>query len=173
MKFHIVRNDETLEDILYLYNLSKDELIEQNKHIRVWSKLIPGTKLRIPPIPESIQQEVTDMEPFVEDYYPKLNPEQLNSHSTAMPDSQEDVDIISTEDNEETSETMAEKKITKSVTSTDEELKSKQEAVKKEVMEKLKQLNMVREAGLPAGGYYYPRYQPYYTYPYHYQKRSI
>ena len=75
MKFHIVRNKETLEDILCIYNLNKDELIENNKHIRVWDKLIPGTKLKIPSIPDSVDLEVTDMEPFVEDYYPQINEE--------------------------------------------------------------------------------------------------
>lgn len=73
MKFHIVRNKETLEDILFIYNLTKDELIEQNKHIRVWDKLIPGTKLKIPPIPDAVDLEVSDIEPFVEDYYPSLS----------------------------------------------------------------------------------------------------
>ncbi|MCK9536544.1 MAG: LysM peptidoglycan-binding domain-containing protein [Bacilli bacterium] len=73
MKFHIVRNNETLEDILFLYNLTKDELMEQNQHIRVWNKIIPGTKLKIPPITDAVEQDISDMEPFVEDYYPKLN----------------------------------------------------------------------------------------------------
>lgn len=79
MKFHIVRNNETLEDVLFLYNLTKDELIEQNKHIRVWNKIIPGTKLKIPPITEAVELELSDMEPFVEDYYPKLNHKEFES----------------------------------------------------------------------------------------------
>ncbi|HHZ18754.1 MAG TPA: LysM peptidoglycan-binding domain-containing protein [Acholeplasmataceae bacterium] len=73
MKFHIVRNNETLEDILFLYNVTKAELMEYNQHIRVWNKIVPGTKLKIPPITEAVEQDVSDMEPFVEDYYPKLN----------------------------------------------------------------------------------------------------
>src|SRR5690554_3078927 len=78
LKFHIVRNNETLEDILFLYNLTKDELMEQNQHIRSWNKIIPGTKLKIPPITEAVEQEVSDMEPFIEDYYPKLNHDEYN-----------------------------------------------------------------------------------------------
>ena len=58
---------------MYIYNLTKDELIEQNKHIRVWDKLVPGTKLKIPPITEAVELEVSDIEPFVEDYYPSIN----------------------------------------------------------------------------------------------------
>ena len=73
LKFHIVRTGEDLDDILFLYNLTKDELVEENRHIRVWDKLVPGTKLKIPPITIADEQEVTDMEPFIEDYYPKLN----------------------------------------------------------------------------------------------------
>lgn len=73
MKFHIVRNGETLKDILFIYNLTPDEIKEQNRHIRVWDKLIPGTKLKIPSITEAVEQDVSEMEPFVEDYYPKLN----------------------------------------------------------------------------------------------------
>ncbi len=44
MKFHIVQMNETIEKILFLYNLSKDELVEENRHIKRWDKLIPGTK---------------------------------------------------------------------------------------------------------------------------------
>jgi hypothetical protein len=72
MKFHIVCEGETLERIAFLYSLSEEELQKENKHIRVWNRLIPGTKLKIPIISEVIDQDVSSMEPFVEDYYPKL-----------------------------------------------------------------------------------------------------
>lgn len=101
MKFHIVRNKETLEDILYIYNLNKDELIENNKHIRVWDKLIPGTKLKIPSIPDSVDLEVTDMEPFVEDYYPQINEEVVTPVANIEEDDykaiDDDEEIYSTE----------------------------------------------------------------------------
>ena len=45
---------------------------KENKHIRVWERLIPGTKLKIPTISEAVDQDINSMEPFVEDYYPKL-----------------------------------------------------------------------------------------------------
>ena len=64
MKFHIVRTGETVEDILFLYNLTKDELVEENRHIRVWDRLIPGTKLKIPPLTEAIEDDVSEMEPL-------------------------------------------------------------------------------------------------------------
>lgn len=90
LKFHIVRTGETVEDILFLYNLTKDELLEENRHIRVWDRLIPGTKLKIPPITEAIEEEVNEMEPFVEDYYPKLNDEHLEiTEDVPFPEAEE------------------------------------------------------------------------------------
>lgn len=75
MKFHIVQMGETIEEIIFLYNLTRQELIEENRHIKKWDKLIPGTKLKIPVITEAIDEEVMEMEPFVEDYYPKMKNE--------------------------------------------------------------------------------------------------
>lgn len=100
MKFHIVRNKETLDDILYIYNLTKDELVEQNKHIRVWDKLIPGTKLKIPSIPDAVELEVSDIEPFVEDYYPKIT-DDISNPVVKMEDELkkiEDIDIVNNMD---------------------------------------------------------------------------
>lgn len=74
MRFHIVRSNETVSDILTLYNLTKEELIKENKHITSWRQLVPGTKLKIPVITENVEQGIKDMEPFIEDYYPKLKP---------------------------------------------------------------------------------------------------
>lgn len=99
MKFHIVRNKETLEDILYIYNLNKDEIKEQNKHIRVWDKLIPGTKLKIPPISDAVEVEMSDMEPFVEDYYPSIN-EDIGSVSSIYEDDTEEP-VMNINDQEE------------------------------------------------------------------------
>lgn len=83
MKFHIVRNGETVDDIMFLYSLNHDELIEKNRHIRSWNKLVPGTKLKIPVVSEEIDQEVISMEPFIEDYYPKIN-NQINEFNSQI-----------------------------------------------------------------------------------------
>lgn len=71
MKFHIVRNQETTKEILDIYSLTITELKEANRHVRDWNKLIPGTKIKIPIINEATDQDIIDMEPFIEDYYPR------------------------------------------------------------------------------------------------------
>lgn len=86
MRFHIVRSNETLYDIMSLYNLTKEELIKENKHITSWRNLVPGTKLKIPAIPENVEQGIKDMEPFIEDYYPKLK-----SFSVSKDDAKENI----------------------------------------------------------------------------------
>lgn len=63
---------ETLERIAFLYQLEEEEIKKENKHIRMWGQLVPGTKLKIPTISETVEQDIAMMEPFIEDYYPKL-----------------------------------------------------------------------------------------------------
>ena len=92
MNYHIVRTNETIEKIALLYNLSVTEIKSINQHISAWHNLIPGTKLRLPEIPESVNLELTDVEPFIEDYYPKINKEA----------------IVNTEEHEEVPRTPAE-----------------------------------------------------------------
>ena len=76
MKFHIVGNGESIDDILKGYDISIDELKNENKHIRIWNNLIPGTKLKIPVLTETIVEEINEVEPFIEDYYPKIKVEE-------------------------------------------------------------------------------------------------
>ena len=72
MKFHIVRSNEKIDDILFLYNISLDELKENNKYIKYWNNIPAGTKLNIPVITKNDDLEIMEMEPFIEDYYPSL-----------------------------------------------------------------------------------------------------
>lgn len=72
MKFHIVGTGEKVDDILKGYNLTLDELKNENKHIRIWNYLVPGTKLKIPVLSEAIVEDINEIEPFIEDYYPKI-----------------------------------------------------------------------------------------------------
>ena len=58
MKFHIIGNNESLSEILNSYDITLDELKKENKHIRMWNYLIPGTKLKIPVITETMNEDI-------------------------------------------------------------------------------------------------------------------
>ena len=93
MKFHIVGNGETVEDILRGYDLTIDELKNENKHIRIWNKLIPGTKLKIPILSEAIIEDINTIEPFIEEYYPKIKIEEDNQIINEFGDESNEVEI--------------------------------------------------------------------------------
>ena len=73
MNTHIVRVNEKIEKIASLYHLNIEEIIKMNKHIQDWDHLIPGTKIRLPEISEMVQIELDNTEPFIEEYYPKID----------------------------------------------------------------------------------------------------
>lgn len=73
MNTHIVRVNEKIEKIASLYHLNIDEIIKMNKHIQDWDHLIPGTKIRLPEISEMVEIELDNTEPFIEEYYPKID----------------------------------------------------------------------------------------------------
>ena len=102
MKFHIVQMGETIEEIIFLYNLNKNELMEENRHIKKWDKLIPGTKLKIPVITEIIDEEVMEIEPFIEDYYPKMKKETEEVFEEIIKEEDEDKEVEETNLQEET-----------------------------------------------------------------------
>lgn len=78
MNVHIVRVNEKIERIANIYNLTKEEIIKINHHIQDWDNLIPGTKLRLPEIPENVELELDNTEPFIEEYYPKIDINEIN-----------------------------------------------------------------------------------------------
>lgn len=73
MTFHIVRMDEKIEKIALNYQLDIEEIKSHNKYIKDWNHLIPGTKLRLPEISNTLNEELDNYEPFIEEYYPKLS----------------------------------------------------------------------------------------------------
>ena len=73
MNTHLVRVNEKIEKIASLYHLNIEEIIKMNKHIQDWDHLIPGTKIRLPEISEMVQIELDNTEPFIEEYYPKID----------------------------------------------------------------------------------------------------
>lgn len=147
MKFHIIKNGERVKDILFTYSLTIDELKENNRHIRSWNELIPGTKLKIPVIPESVDQDVMQMEPFIEDYYPQ-NKEHYNEDFDDAISEDESKDIIDT-----TSETIINEKPCEDVRPSGEV-----EVVKEEVQVNKKYKYKTNYV------YYYPYFHPYYGY---------
>lgn len=70
---HIVRVNEKIEKIASIYNLSVDEIKKINTHIRDWNNLLPGTKLRLPEISDILNNQIDNVEPFIEEYYPRIN----------------------------------------------------------------------------------------------------
>ena len=74
MNYHIIKAGETIKMIAKNYELLEDEIINNNRHITNWDKLIPGTRLKLPNISEKLADEIDEVEPFIEDYYPKLSP---------------------------------------------------------------------------------------------------
>lgn len=75
MTHHIVRMNETIDKISKTYLLDPVEIKELNKFINDWDHLIPGTKLRLPEISDDLNNELDQVEPFIEEYYPSLNKE--------------------------------------------------------------------------------------------------
>lgn len=84
MNTHIVRVNEKIEKIANIYNLEIEEITKINHHIKDWQNLIPGTKLRIPEIPEIVKTELDNTEPFIEEYYPKISIEEYLQKQTAI-----------------------------------------------------------------------------------------
>ena len=75
---HIVRVNEKIERIANLYNLTIDEIKKINTHIRDWNNLLPGTKLRLPEISDMLNDEIDNVEPFIEEYYPRIEKDIYN-----------------------------------------------------------------------------------------------
>ena len=138
MKFHIVGNGETVEDILQGYDLTIEELKNENKHIRIWNKLIPGTKLKIPILSEAIIDDINTIEPFLEEYYPKIKIEEDNQIIKDFDDESNEIEItellneddinndehLNHEDNKSIQETV-EQNMEKVITENSETIKSK------------------------------------------------
>lgn len=100
MRYHIVRTTDTIDRIASIYNMTIQEIKNSNEHISDWRKLIPGTKIRLPAIPDHVRDELEDTEPFIEDYYPKIhhNINQNIINNEDEKEAKEEIDEIS-EDN--------------------------------------------------------------------------
>lgn len=77
MIYHIIKPGDTIELIAKKYRLTIDEIISINPHFRSWEHLAPGAKLRLPEVSEVVKEELDSIEPFIEDYYPKVNIDEI------------------------------------------------------------------------------------------------
>jgi len=90
MIYHIIKPGETIKLIANKYNLTENEIIRINPHFRSWENLAPGAKLRIPELSESVLDEIDEIEPFIEDYYPKINLEEILQKVNKEPEQNEE-----------------------------------------------------------------------------------
>ncbi len=72
INYHVIKAGETLKRIALSYNLETGEITKINQHISNWERLVPGTKIRLPSISNQLSEEIDEVEPFIEDYYPKI-----------------------------------------------------------------------------------------------------
>ncbi|MCM1131370.1 MAG: LysM peptidoglycan-binding domain-containing protein [Roseburia sp.] len=70
---HIVKNGETIHDILNMYHIELKELTGVNLHITDFYNLASGMKIKIPLLHNEIEQILENTESFVQKYYPKVN----------------------------------------------------------------------------------------------------
>ncbi len=72
MIIHIVRNNESINEILDNYHLTIDDLRTNNLHVTDFKNIQCGTKLKIPFLSEENKQILKKSEPFIQDYYPTV-----------------------------------------------------------------------------------------------------
>lgn len=148
---HIVRMNETIGKIALTYNLSINEIKNINQHIRDWDKLVAGTKLNLPSIPEIVKDDLNDVEPFIEDYYPKItNLNELTSNEDIAIKTDVESGLNESNNNKEVGQ----------------------------IPQEVKQPKTMKEVNYPKSSIfyngYYPPYPPYYPYypPYNIRKRK-
>ena len=70
---HIVRMNERIENILDIYQISLEEMKNNNSHITDFNNLKCGMKLLIPYLSKNVEQILESTEGFVQKYYPKIS----------------------------------------------------------------------------------------------------
>lgn len=89
-----MKNNEQVNDILNMYHIRLEELMEHNSHITDFYHLVSGTKLMIPLISEEVEQILEKTEGFVMDYYPKITEDiipSLEDSFSPVPEKKEEV----------------------------------------------------------------------------------
>ena len=152
MNSHIVRVNEKIEKIALLYNLTVNEIMDCNHHIQDWGHLVPGTKLRLPEIPEIVRTELDNTEPFIEEYYPKIDVQTiLEKNQKEQPNeaSNLNINVVDKSSNEPTNESI--------------DIQTMEKSSNSKIV--TKQKNHYMYPYPPYYGYYYPYYSNngYYT----------
>lgn len=70
---HIVKNGESIYDILNMYHVELEELKATNLHITDFYNLASGMKIKVPLIHNEVEQILENTESFVQKYYPKVH----------------------------------------------------------------------------------------------------
>lgn len=70
---HIVKNGESIYDILNMYHIELEELRATNLHITDFYNLASGMKIKVPLLHNEIEQILENTESFVQKYYPKVH----------------------------------------------------------------------------------------------------
>lgn len=83
MIIHIVKNNESLQNIMDLYHVSYEEIISYNAHITDFRNLICGMKVKVPLLSEEVEQILNYSEGFITPYYEKIK--DLNIPVTEVP----------------------------------------------------------------------------------------
>ena len=88
---HIVKNGESIYDILNMYHIELEELKGLNLHITDFYNLASGMKIKVPVINKEIEQILENTESFVQKYYPKVN---ALSEEKPLPRAEEKEEVI-------------------------------------------------------------------------------
>lgn len=70
---HIVKNGESIYDILNMYHVELEEVKATNLHITDFYNLASGMKIKVPLIHNEVEQILENTESFVQKYYPKVH----------------------------------------------------------------------------------------------------
>lgn len=92
MIIHIVKNNETIDDIINAYHVSIDEIRINNSHVTDFRNLVGGIKLRIPIITEETEQILSKTEGFIASYYNMISDEIADLEEILIEKKEEKID---------------------------------------------------------------------------------
>lgn len=97
---HIVKNNETIYDIMDSYHITIDEIRDYNPHISNFYDLPFGMKLRLPILSKEVNQVLDSSEILVESFYDSIE------HKIEFEEKKEEIEEKSISKNEDNSSDM-------------------------------------------------------------------